>query len=133
MRCWSNRVRRVHLWCRAWLLVLPACSACSCAAFFQPFMAKDPHVRGTWTGQLRSVTVEDSRGERHQAAAIQIHSGPRTLRPSGMTGPSYTLRDEDMPYLTRIDVLIVDPAQLSIPLGSVVRVRGQIINHPARG
>jgi hypothetical protein len=92
-------------------------------------MARDPHVKGTWTGRLRSVTLQDHKGTRYTAAALEIESGPRTLRPSNMTGGEYTLTAGDAPHLTH-NLAALDPGSLGIPLGARVRVSGEMETGP---
>lgn len=74
---------------------------------------------------MLSVTVKDTAGQEHEAAALDIESGPRTLRSS--IG-QYTIPDEIVPYLAPVGVGIVDPQSFDAPVGSRVKVRGRMID-----
>ena len=115
------------------LLLLPACACCGgCSVFYEPFLAKGPRAEGTWTGQLVSIRVHDRTGTKeprqYDAAALRIETGPRTVRG---TADSYTLRGDDVPCLSRVGVAIVDPKELSVPLGTRVKIRGEMVIHSA--
>ena len=111
------------------LLGTLAASTGGCSSLLGSFMAKSPYVQGTWTGRLRSVTVQDYKGDRYTAAALEIESGPRTLRPRNTTGGEYTLAAGEAPHLTRnLDAL--DPNSLGIPLGARLRVSGKMSGGP---
>ena len=129
MKCCCDWKRTASLCC-ARLIVLSVVAACGggCSIFAEPFMAKTPSVTGTWTGRLTTVQARDDEQRRYNAAALRIEAGPRTIRG---TGSSYTLRDDEVPYLTRNDVEILDPKDLGITVGSRIRVRGKMINHRA--
>lgn len=99
-----------------------------CGQILSHFAAKSPYAKGIWTGRLIAVPVRDNEGQKHEAAALEIETGPRTLRGSF---DEYTLGTEDAPYLAPAGVGIVDPAELGIPAGTRVRVRGRMIAHTA--
>ena len=95
-----------------------------CGALFGPFELADPTATGTWTGRLLSVTVYDNDGREYQAAALDIESGPRTLR--GDTGTIRVEDGNDLPLLC-LGVGVVEPGKLGVPVGSKVRVSGRML------
>jgi hypothetical protein len=125
MTCWLN-LRSLPL-----PLVLLMVFQIGCRQLGLAF-PEGPHAYGTWTGRLISVTVRENDGTRHDAAALQIESGPRVLRPDPGGGETYALKNEDAPYLTpaACGVQIADPGSFPIPIGARVRVNGKMINSP---
>src|SRR5688572_31440918 len=79
-----------------------------CGAMMAPFVESDPTATGTWTGRFMSVTVWDRDGREYQVAALDVESGPRTLR--GDTGTIAVREGEDLALLSPVGVAIVDPA-----------------------
>lgn len=121
--------------CSRLVAVLSTCvlciigSGCGAGQLFAPLMGRTPHATGTWIGRIVSITVHDYEGEEYEAAGLVIESGPRTLRPSGGGGGlPYTLRDDDVPFLSDVGVRIMDPNELGVPLRSRVRVKGDMLS-----
>lgn len=106
------------------VIVLGFGSAGGCASLFSQFMAEDPHLDGEWTGRLCSVVVRDVKGREYDAAALRIEAGPRTKPRFG--DQPYTIPEEALIPLNRRGKLIVNPKELGVPVGSLVRVRGTI-------
>ena len=108
------------------LLLLCGISALcvGCGAMMAPFVESDPTATGTWTGRLMSVTVRDHDGREYQAAALDVESGPRTLR--GDTGTVVIREGEDRALLCPVGVAIIDPVELGVPVGSRVKVGGRM-------
>ena len=101
-----------------------------CAGLMPQLGPVTPFAEGTWTGRLMSVDVEDTFGDRHQAAALLIESGPRRLSsPDGTTG---TIPEGTVPYLMKFgQSVIVDPKQLGLPEGARVETPTAFAAFPA--
>src|SRR5687767_6014033 len=93
-----------------------------CGTILPPPVSASPSASGTWTGRLLSVTVKDNTGRTYAAAALDIETGPRTLRPA--IGDSRVRDGEDVVMLCPTGVGIVPPAELGIQPGSRVSVSG---------
>ena len=117
---WLNHAVRIALL----LVVVQTC--CGCGQLMSPFGASDPHATGTWTGRLLSVAVQDYDGRQYRAAALDIATGPRTLR--GSSGTIHLTEGHDVVLLSSVGVAIADPAELSVPVGSTVKVSGTLIS-----
>ena len=105
------------------LSLLLCVAAAGCGWMLSPLMGETPHATGTWTGQLVSVLMRDLNGREHPAAAVDIESGPRALRGSGV---EWTVKPErDLVLLWR-GRAIIDPRELSVPVGSRVKVSGRL-------
>ena len=80
MKSALDSLRLLHV-CIAGSLVFCAGGGCrGMGQLLAPLADDSPYARGTWTGRLVSVAAHDRDGGQYAAAALDIETGPRTLR-----------------------------------------------------
>src|SRR5256885_13013713 len=92
-----------------------ACQGCPPSVVAMMNSTPSAYARGTWTGRFLVVTMRDYDGRDYPAAAVDIETGPRVLKGSGV---DRTVDPEhDLVLLCRGQG-IIDPAEFNIPVGS---------------